>query len=174
MRNIVKSAFVRACVTFTVAMALWCAAGLVFAGPVEGIVITLSLLAAALALCALQAFWFTEVVTHAPELPRAHRRIRPDGPTGARPVRRAGRLVPPGQHRRLGQLRCHLPGHPGRHHRRLHHLLPPHRRQLRRRPRPLPRRPERVGHRDEKRLRRSSSALSPIYCSPRNGLGSSR
>ena len=52
MRNIVKSAFVRACVTFTVAMALWCAAGLVFAGPVEGIVITLSLLAAALARCA--------------------------------------------------------------------------------------------------------------------------
>ena len=62
MRSIVKSAFVRACVTFTVAMALWCAAGLVFAGPVEGIVITLSLLAAALALCALQAFWFTEAV----------------------------------------------------------------------------------------------------------------
>ena len=56
MRNIVKSAFVRTCITFTVAMALWCAAGLVFAGPVEGIVITLSLLAA------LQAFWFTEAV----------------------------------------------------------------------------------------------------------------
>ena len=48
MRNIVKSAFVRACITFTVAMALWCTAGLIFAGPVEGIVITLSLLAAAL------------------------------------------------------------------------------------------------------------------------------
>ena len=62
MRNIVKSAFVRACITFTVAMALWCTAGLIFAGPVEGIVITLSLLAAALALCALQAFWFTEAV----------------------------------------------------------------------------------------------------------------
>ena len=69
MRNIVKSAFVRACVTFTVAMALWCAAGLVFAGPVEGIVITLSLLAAALALCALQAFWFTEVALKRPSYP---------------------------------------------------------------------------------------------------------
>ena len=73
MRNIVKSAFVRACVTFTVAMALWCAAGLVFAGPVEGIVITLSLLAAALALCALQAFWFTEVALKRPSYP-----ARPD------------------------------------------------------------------------------------------------
>lgn len=62
MRNIIKSAFVRACVIFTVAMALWCAAGLIFAGPVEGIVITLSLLAAALALCALQVLWFTEAV----------------------------------------------------------------------------------------------------------------
>ena len=69
MRNIVKSAFVRACVTFTVAMALWCAAGLVFAGPVEGIVITLSLLAAALGLCALQAFWFTEVALTRPSYP---------------------------------------------------------------------------------------------------------
>ena len=69
MRSIVKSAFVRACVTFTVAMALWCTAGLVFAGPVEGIVITLSLLAAALALCALQAFWFTEVALTRPSYP---------------------------------------------------------------------------------------------------------
>ena len=58
MRNIVKSAFVRACITFTVAMALWCTAGLIFAGPVEGIVITLSLLAAALALCAALGGWF--------------------------------------------------------------------------------------------------------------------
>lgn len=28
------------------------------------------------------------------ELPRTHRRVRPDGPSGARPVRRARRLVP--------------------------------------------------------------------------------
>lgn len=69
MRNIIKSAFVRACVIFTVAMALWCAAGLIFAGPVEGIVITLSLLAAALALCALQAFWFTEAALTRPSYP---------------------------------------------------------------------------------------------------------
>ena len=138
MRNIVKSAFVRACITFTVAMALWCTAGLIFAGPVEGIVITLSLLAAALALCALQAFWFTEAVIGRLSYPA---RIAGFGLTGL-PVRRARRLVPPGQHRRLGQLRCHLPGHPGRHHRRLHYLLPSHRRQLRRRSRPLPRRPQ--------------------------------
>ena len=69
MRNIIKSAFVRACAIFTVAMALWCAAGLIFAGPVEGIVIALSLLAAALALCALQAFWFTEVALKRPSYP---------------------------------------------------------------------------------------------------------
>ena len=55
MRNIVKSAFVRACITFTVAMTLWCTAGLIFAGPVEGIVITLSLLAAAIYLVTLAA-----------------------------------------------------------------------------------------------------------------------
>ena len=60
MRNIVKSAFVRACITFTVAMALWCTAGLIFAGPDEGNDLTLTQLAAALALCALQAVGFTE------------------------------------------------------------------------------------------------------------------
>lgn len=60
MRNIVKRALVRACAIFTAAMALWCVAGLIFAGPVEGIVITLSMLAAALLLTALQVFWFTE------------------------------------------------------------------------------------------------------------------
>lgn len=59
MSTIVKRALVRACVTFTVAMALWCVAGLIFAGPVEGIVVTLSLLVAALLMCALQGFWFT-------------------------------------------------------------------------------------------------------------------
>lgn len=62
MNRILKSALVRACVTFTAAMALWCTAGLIFAGPVEGVVITLSLLAACLALVALQVLWFTEVV----------------------------------------------------------------------------------------------------------------
>lgn len=62
MKNVIKNALVRACVIFTVAMALWCVAGLIFAGPIEGIVITLSLLAAALALCALQVLWFTEAV----------------------------------------------------------------------------------------------------------------
>ena len=40
-----------------------------FRRPVEGIVITLSLLAAALALCALQAFWFTEVALKRPSYP---------------------------------------------------------------------------------------------------------
>ena len=69
MRNIIKSAFVRACVTFTIAMALWCTADLIFAGPVEGVVITLSLLGAALALCGLQAFWFTEVALTRPSYP---------------------------------------------------------------------------------------------------------
>lgn len=95
MRNIVKSAFVRACITFTVAMALWCTAGLIFAGPVEGIVITLSLLAAALALCALQAFWFTEAVIGRLSYPARIGRVRPDGPSGARPVRRARRVGSP-------------------------------------------------------------------------------
>ena len=54
MNSLAKSAFTRACVIFTVAMALWCVAGLAFAGPVEGIVITLSLLAACAALTLLQ------------------------------------------------------------------------------------------------------------------------
>ena len=61
MNRILKSALIRVCVAFTAAMALWCALGLVFAGPVEGIVITLSLLAACLLLVALQVLWFTEI-----------------------------------------------------------------------------------------------------------------
>lgn len=69
MSTIVKRALVRACVVFTVAMALWCAAGLIFAGPVEGIVVTLSMLGAALAMCALQALWFTEAVLTRPSYP---------------------------------------------------------------------------------------------------------
>lgn len=62
MNRILKSALVRACVTFTTAMALWCVLGLIFAGPVEGVIITLSLLAACMLLVALQVLWFTEVV----------------------------------------------------------------------------------------------------------------
>ena len=62
MSNLVKRALVRACVVFTAAMALWCAAGLIFAGPVGGIAIALSLLATALLLALLQAIWFTEAV----------------------------------------------------------------------------------------------------------------
>lgn len=62
MSNLIKRALVRACVVFTAAMALWCAAGLIFAGPIEGIVITLSLLAAALLLTLLQVIWFTKAV----------------------------------------------------------------------------------------------------------------
>lgn len=69
MNRILKSALVRACVTFTAAMALWCALGLIFAGPVEGIVITLSLLAACLLLVALQVLWFTEIVFTRPSYP---------------------------------------------------------------------------------------------------------
>ena len=69
MNRILKSALVRVCVAFTAAMALWCALGLVFAGPVEGIVITLSLLAACLLLVALQVLWFTETVFARPSYP---------------------------------------------------------------------------------------------------------
>ena len=70
MNSLAKSAFTRACVIFTVAMALWCVAGLAFAGPVEGIVITLSLLAACAALTLLQVLWFTEALLTRPSYPR--------------------------------------------------------------------------------------------------------
>jgi hypothetical protein len=69
MNSLAKSAFTRACVIFTVAMALWCVAGLAFAGPVEGIVITLSLLAACAALTLLQVLWFTEALLTRPSYP---------------------------------------------------------------------------------------------------------
>lgn len=62
MNTLLKGTLTRTCVVFTAAMALWCVIGLAFAGPVEGIVITLSLLGACAALCALQAFWFTGAV----------------------------------------------------------------------------------------------------------------
>ena len=69
MNSLAKSAFTRTCVIFTVAMALWCVAGLAFAGPVEGIVITLSLLAACAALTLLQVLWFTEALLVRPSYP---------------------------------------------------------------------------------------------------------
>ena len=46
MREYLKKAGIRACVYFTIAMLFLCVAGLMFAGPVEGVVITLSLLLA--------------------------------------------------------------------------------------------------------------------------------
>ena len=62
MKNIAKQALIRACVIFTAAMALWCTAGLIFAGPVEGVVITLSLLLACALMTALQVLCFTDAV----------------------------------------------------------------------------------------------------------------
>lgn len=69
MKNLIKSTGIRICVFFTIAMVLWCAAGLIFAGPEEGIVITLSLLAAFVLLCSLQTFWFTEIALKRPSYP---------------------------------------------------------------------------------------------------------
>ena len=62
MREYLKKAGIRACVYFTIAMLLWCVAGLMFAGPVEGVVITLSLLLAMGLLTLLQTLWFTPLV----------------------------------------------------------------------------------------------------------------
>lgn len=69
MKDLIKRTAIRICIFFTVAMALWCIAGLIFAGPVEGIVTTLSLLAAFVLLCSLQTFWFTEIVLRRPSYP---------------------------------------------------------------------------------------------------------
>lgn len=69
MKDLIKRTAIRICIFFTVAMALWCIAGLIFAGPVEGIVITLSLLAAFVLLCSLQTFWFTEIALKRPSYP---------------------------------------------------------------------------------------------------------
>ena len=69
MNSLAKSALTRTCVVFTAAMALWCVAGLAFAGPVEGIVITLSLLVACAALTLLQVLWFTEALITRPSYP---------------------------------------------------------------------------------------------------------
>lgn len=62
MKEQLKSAGIRLCVYFTIAMAIWCVAGLIFAGPVEGIVITLSLLLALALVTLLQTLWFTPIV----------------------------------------------------------------------------------------------------------------
>ena len=62
MREYLKKAGIRACVYFTIAMLFWCVAGLMFAGPVEGVVITLSLLLAMGLLTLLQTLWFTPLV----------------------------------------------------------------------------------------------------------------
>lgn len=60
MRELAKNTLLGACAIFTIAMALWSAVGLAFAGPEYGLVVTLSLLGACLLLAALQSLWFTD------------------------------------------------------------------------------------------------------------------
>lgn len=69
MRDMVKNALVRACVYFTIAMALWLIVGFVFAGPVEGIVVSVSILAACVLMALLQSLWFTDRVMKRPGYP---------------------------------------------------------------------------------------------------------
>lgn len=60
MKSFATRILMSACVTFTVIMAIWSIMGLVFAGPEYGIVITLTILAAAAALAVLRGIWFTD------------------------------------------------------------------------------------------------------------------
>ena len=76
MREYLKKAGIRACVYFTIAMLFWCVAGLMFAGPVEGVVITLSLLLAMGLLTLLQTLWFTPLVARRMHYPVYVRNLR--------------------------------------------------------------------------------------------------
>lgn len=69
MKGMVKNALVHACVYFTIAMALWLIVGFVFAGPVEGIVVSASILAACVLIAFLQSLWFTDRVMKRPGYP---------------------------------------------------------------------------------------------------------
>lgn len=69
MKGMVKNALVHACVYFTIAMALWLIVGFVFAGPVEGVVVSTSILAACLLMALLQSLWFTDRVMKRPGYP---------------------------------------------------------------------------------------------------------
>lgn len=69
MKGMVKKALVHACVYFTIAMALWLIVGFVFAGPVEGIVVSASILAACVLMALLQSLWFTDRVMKRPGYP---------------------------------------------------------------------------------------------------------
>lgn len=69
MRDMVKNALVHACVYFTIAMALWLIVGFVLAGPVEGIIVSTSILAACLLMAFLQSLWFTDRVMKRPGYP---------------------------------------------------------------------------------------------------------
>lgn len=60
MKPVIKRAATAFCVIFTITMGLWSLAGLAFAGPERGIVLTLTILLACAALVALQVLWFAE------------------------------------------------------------------------------------------------------------------
>lgn len=62
MKRIILQAANAFCIMFTVLMGWFLAMGYLFAGPSYGLNLTASLLAAALGMAALQAFWFTNLL----------------------------------------------------------------------------------------------------------------
>ncbi len=62
MKEYVKRIALSACVMFTIFMAFWCLAALLFSGPEYGLIVTLSVLAASVAFAILRGIWFTDKV----------------------------------------------------------------------------------------------------------------
>lgn len=62
MNEFVKKTALSACTLFTLFTALWCLAGLVFAGPIHEIVVILSIMIAAIMITLLRVVWFTDKV----------------------------------------------------------------------------------------------------------------
>ncbi len=60
MNGFVKKIALSACVMFTICMVAGCVAAMAFVGPQYGLVMTLTLLAASVALSALRGLWFTD------------------------------------------------------------------------------------------------------------------
>lgn len=69
MNTFAKSLLTRICVYFTIAMVFCMIAGLVFAGPEQGILISISLLAVCVLMVLLQGLWFTDRLLKRPSYP---------------------------------------------------------------------------------------------------------
>lgn len=62
MKELIKNVLLSGCIIFTIYMFFACIMGLIFAGPQQGIVMSITILGAAFILAGLRGLWFTDKI----------------------------------------------------------------------------------------------------------------